>query len=74
MGGEPSRQGPFGSPIARAALAFTLVLALGLWLRGTAGPRDDGLMSSPLWLLGVALGVAIGMLLGDRLRPRGGRT
>jgi hypothetical protein len=60
-------------PFLAAALAFALVLAIGVLVRETVAPQD-GLFSSPIGVISLASGLAVGMLLGALLRRYYGRA
>lgn len=67
----PGLQAYDDHPFLSAVLAFTLMLALGLLIR-TATGASDGLFGSNYGLVGLAAGLAIGMLLGAFMRRRYG--
>lgn len=73
MAQDPGRGTLPDRPFLAAALAFTLVLAIGVLVRETVAPQD-GLFSSPVDVITVASGLGVGMLLGALLRRFYGRA
>lgn len=51
------------------AVTFAVTLALGLWLYAMRQPTD-GFFSSPLGVVGVALGVAAGQVIATLIARR----
>ena len=66
---DPLRK-PYGSPLPfHVAVTFAVTLALGVWIHVMRQPAD-GMFSSPLGVMAVAAGAAIGQLIATLVARR----